>query len=103
MDFYQPYSLLFTHSATPKTLQINTRVFVPGNQTLKINVTTVTGSTTIKIYAILSSIEKESRIVEVPEEFAWDGNDHFVYTEVYDLSKALAGKNALHTNGATPY
>ncbi|MCD4729840.1 MAG: hypothetical protein K8R74_04515 [Bacteroidales bacterium] len=103
MDYYQPYSLLFTHSTAPKTLQINTMVFVPGNQNLKVNVTPVSGSTTIKIYAILSSVEQESRWVEVIEELTWDGATHIVYTEVYDLSTTLVAKNALHTTGATQY
>lgn len=103
MEFYQPYSLLFTHPTAPKTMQINTRVFVPGNQSLKVSVTTAAGSTTIKMYAILSSIELQNRIVEVPEEFSWDGATHVVYTEVYDLSKTLIAKNALHTAGATQY
>ena len=103
MDYYQPYSLLFTHSSAPKTLQINTRVFVPGNQNLKVNVTPGSGSTTIKIYAILSSIEQESREVEVIDELTWDGANHIVYTETYDLTKTLVAKNALHTTGATQY
>lgn len=103
MNFYQPYSLLFFHSTAPKTMQINTMVFVPGNQNLKVIVTSAVGSTTIKIYPMLTTVEQPARWVPVIEEFTWDGNNHIIYTEGYDLSKTLVAKNALHTNGATPY
>ena len=103
MDYYQPYSLLKIHSTAPQTMQICTRIFVPGNQNLKVTVTSVAGSTTYKIYATLSNFEHESRVIEVTEELSWGGSGHTIYTEVYDLANNCIGKNALHTNGATPY
>ena len=111
MDYYQPYSLLFYDSnSTPKTMRINTRGYVPGNQNIKVKVTMDSGetafgvvSTNIAITAILSSVELEARIVEVIKELAWNGSSHTVYTDVYDLANQSKGKNALHTTGATQY
>jgi hypothetical protein len=102
MDFYQPYSILFSKSDSTK-LRIHTRIYVPGYQNVQFSLTTTTGSTSIVIRALISDTDRESRIEELIEEFSWGGESHTVTTVVYDLAGNLKGKNALHTSGATQY
>ena len=109
MEFYQPYSILFSHSDDPNDeLRIHTRVYVPGYQKLQVKITPSSptpgvATTDIAIKAILSSTDREDRIEEIIALLDWDGNAHTVNTEVKDLANGSGGKNALHTDGAIQY
>ncbi|OQX80002.1 MAG: hypothetical protein B6D61_02635 [Bacteroidetes bacterium 4484_249] len=61
------------------------------------------GYTKIKFKVVLSSTDREDRIIEVIKEFDWDGNARFVETEVYDLADSCVGKNSLHSDNASSY
>ncbi|MCD4683967.1 MAG: hypothetical protein K8R86_11845 [Bacteroidales bacterium] len=80
---------------------------MPGNQNLMLSDfdEATANITKIEFRAILSSTEREDRIVEIIKEFAWKTTptDRHVDTEVKDLTNTSGGKNSLHTAGASQY
>ena len=82
MEFYQPYSILFSHSDDPNDeLRIHTRVYVPGYQKLQVKITPSSptpgvATTDIAIKAILSPTDREDRIEEIIALLDWDGTNN---------------------------